>query len=328
MARMKIEVLAARAEKHGVSLGDLAVAYLPHYAPLFSRVPFLANLRNAWPAAKALEPLLGFSAARKLPAWRRTAPLAPEEGPADGKPVVLFADTFNRYFEPENLKAACAVLAAAGYRIKHAVPAEGGRPLCCGRTFLSAGLVDKARAELRRTLDALEPHLERGTPIVGLEPSCLLTFRDELQALLPDERSNQLAKQTFLFEEFIAAEAARGAFHLAFEAQAKEVHLHGHCHQKSFAAMHAVERTLKLVPSLTVKSIESSCCGMAGAFGYKSATAAISKAMAELSLFPAVRAAPANAAIAADGFSCRSQIRDGTGREAVHVARILADALP
>ena len=256
MARMKIEVLAARAAKHGVSLGSLAVAYLPHYAPLFSRIRFLANLGNTWPISKALEPLLGLSAARKLPAWRRTATLAPEAGPAGGKPVVLFADTFNRYFEPANLKAACAVLAAASYRIHQAEPADGSRAVCCGRTFLSVGLVDKARAELRRTLNVLKPYLEQGAPIVGLEPSCLLTFRDELRALLPAERSDQLAKQTFLLEEFIAAEAARGTFRLAFEALAKEVYLHGHCHQKSFAVMDAVERTLKLVPDLSVKPIE------------------------------------------------------------------------
>jgi Fe-S oxidoreductase len=330
MARMKIEVQAARVAKHGLSLGDRIVGYLPHYAPLAARFPFLPNLRNRGFMPKALEAPLGFSAERKLPAWRRDffAPASDQEGAAGGKPVVLFADTFNRYFEPENLNAAVAVLDAAGYRIHHAAPAQGTRPLCCGRTFLSAGLVDRARAELQRTLDALELHLREGTPVIGLEPSCLLTFRDELQALLPGERSAQFAKRTLLFEEFIAAEAEHGVFDLAFQARAKEVHLHGHCHQKAFNVMGSVERTLGLVPGLTVKPIESSCCGMAGAFGYKTDTIAVSKAMAELSLLPAVRAAAPDAAIAAGGFSCRHQIRDGTGREAVHVARILADALP
>jgi FAD/FMN-containing dehydrogenase/Fe-S oxidoreductase len=329
MARMKIEVQAAQTAKHGLSLGDRIVGYLPRYAPLAAKLPFLANLRNAKPFAKAFEPLLGFSAERKLPSWRRDAfaPAIRAEGASDGRPVVLFADTFNRYFDPENLTAAVAVLSAAGYRIHHAGPASETRPLCCGRTFLSAGLVDQARAEMRRTLDALEPHFEAGTPVVGLEPSCLLTFRDELQAILPGERSAQLAKQAFLLEEFIAAEVERGVFNIAFESQARDVHLHGHCHQKSFNVMGAVERTLSLVPGLAIKPLESSCCGMAGSFGYKADTIAVSKAMAELSLLPAVRAASPNAAIAADGFSCRHQICEGTGRQAVHVARILADAL-
>jgi Fe-S oxidoreductase len=302
------------------------VAYLPHYATLFSRMPALANMQNSWPAQMAVKPVLGFAKGRKLPKWRRAVPL--DEGPADGKPVVLFADTFNRYFEPENLRAACAVLAAGGYRIHHAAPVDGKRPLCCGRTFLSAGLVDKARAEMHRTLDALEPYLAQGIPVVGLEPSCLLTFRDELPALLPGERAERLSKQTFLFEEFVAAEAARGGFGVAFEARAKEAHLHGHCHQKAFGTMGAVERVLKLVPGLAVKPVEAGCCGMAGAFGYKAATEEVSKAMAEAALLPAVRAAPEDAAIVACGFSCRAQIRDGAGREAVHVARVLAEALP
>jgi FAD/FMN-containing dehydrogenase/Fe-S oxidoreductase len=331
MARMKIEVLAARAAKHGLSLGDRVIGYLPHYASIAARLPFLANLRNkAGLLSTALEPLLGFSAGRKLPAWRRDifAPCAQEGDAGSGTPVILFADTFNRYFEPGNLEAAVAVLKAVGYRVRHAAPAKGTRPLCCGRTFLSVGRVDKARAEMQRVLDALAPHLEQGLPVIGLEPSCLLTFRDELQAVLPGERAKQLGRQSFLFEEFIAAEAQRGVFKTAFAGPAKEVHLHTHCHQKAFNVTGAIEACLGLVPGLAVKPIESSCCGMAGSFGYMADTIAISKAMSELSLLPAVRAAAPSAIIAADGFSCRHQIRDGTGRQAVHVARILADALP
>jgi FAD/FMN-containing dehydrogenase/Fe-S oxidoreductase len=331
MARMKIEVLAARAAKHGIGVADWLIAYLPHYAPFAARMPFLLNARNKFSAlGRASEALLGFSADRKLPVWRHDifAPATPAEGQADGRAVVLFADSFNRYFERENLEAAVSVLTAAGYRVHHAAPLKPGRPLCCGRTFLSAGLVDKACAEMLRTLEALEPHVRNGTPIVGLEPSCLLTFRDELEAVLPGERAAKLTQQTFLFEEFIAAEAERGVFGLTFERQEARVHLHGHCHQKAFGLMGTVERTLGLVPGLNAELIESSCCGMAGAFGYLAGTAAISKAMAELSLLPAVRAAAPEAKLAADGFSCRHQIRDGAGREAVHAARILADALP
>ncbi len=330
MARMKIEVLSARAAKRGLSLGDRAIGFLPRYAPLAARLPMLANARNLRPLAKALEPLLGFSASRKLPAWRKDyfAPALPADGPASGKPIVLFADTFNRYFEPENLHAAVAILGAGGYLVHHAGLGKEKRPLCCGRTFLSVGRVDKARAELLRTLHALRPHIEASTPIIGLEPSCLLTFRDELQAILPGKLAARFASQTVLLEEFIAAESGSGAFQTVFEAQRRDVYLHGHCHQKAFNVMGPVERTLSLVEGLTVKPIESSCCGMAGSFGYKAETVEASRAMGELALLPAVRAAPSEAIIAADGFSCRHQIRDGAGREALHVARILANALP
>jgi Fe-S oxidoreductase len=180
---------------------------------------------------------------------------------------------------------------------------------------------------MRRTIEALAPYAGKGVPIVGLEPSCLLTFRDELQSVIPSERSRKVAGQAVLFEEFIAAEAEKGRFKVEFTPTDREAVLHGHCHQKAFAAMGPVEKVLSLVPGLKVRPVESSCCGMAGSFGYKAKTLSVSKAMAELSLLPAVREAKSDAIIAADGFSCRHQIRDGSGREAVHVARILASAI-
>jgi Fe-S oxidoreductase/FAD/FMN-containing dehydrogenase len=330
MARMKIEVQAARAAKYGLSLADKFIGYLPHYAPAASRAPFVLNMRNeAGVLARISEAALGLSAERKLPRWRRDVFKAQSHPDGiGGKQVVLFADTFNRYFEPDNLRAAVSVLNAAGYRIHHANPSKGSRPLCCGRTFLSVGLVEKARAEMRRTLEALRPFLDKGVPIVGLEPSCVFTFRDELQVVVPGERAAMLARQSLLFEEFIAGEAERGQFNVAFTSAHREASLHGHCHQKAFNVMGAVERTLNLVPGLKVKPIESSCCGMAGAFGYKTETIAVSKAMAEISLLPAVRDTPPEAFVIADGFSCRHQILDGAGREAVHVAQVLAAALP
>src|SRR5262249_43656677 len=142
------------------------------------------------------------------------------------------------------------------------------RPLCCGRTFLAAGLVDEARAEAERCVAALAPYLGRGIPVIGLEPSCILGFRDEIPALIRSDNARALASQAFLFEEFLAREAGEGALKLDLKPAAKRALLHGHCHQKSFAAMSAVETVLKLVPELAVETVESSCCGMAGAFGY------------------------------------------------------------
>jgi Fe-S oxidoreductase len=242
--------------------------------------------------------------------------------------VVLFADTFNRYFERENLDAALAVLTAGGYRAYVAKPADGtSRPICCGRTFLAIGKVEEARKEAERALAALAPYAERGVPIVGLEPSCLLSFRDEVPALIRSPAAQAVAQQALLFEEFLAREAAAGRLDLPLKPIASRALLHGHCHQKAFDAFTPVETVLKLIPELKVETIESSCCGMAGSFGYHADTIDVSLAMGELSLLPAVRKADEEMLVVADGTSCRQQIRDGSGREAIHVARVLAMSL-
>ena len=241
--------------------------------------------------------------------------------------VALFADTFTTWFEPENARAAVRVLEAAGFRVRAAAPPRGERrPLCCGRTFLAAGLVEEAGRELARTLSALASFIERGVPIVGLEPSCLLTFRDE--ALVLGFRRQAGNARFLLFEELVADAAAERSLDLPLRPLAgRPALLHGHCHQKAFGIMPALERTLRLVPELNVETVESSCCGMAGAFGYEAASYETSMAMGELNLLPAVRAAERDTIIVAGGTSCRHQIADGTGRKAWHVAKVLEQAL-
>ena len=330
MAKMKIEVLAARVAKHGLSLRDRLVGYLPHYAGLASRLAPLANWRNNSPLLRRLlEKTAGISAQRALPAWRRDVFRSDTDavGPADGREVVLFADTFNRAYERENLDAALRVLVAGGYRVHLPKPADGGRPLCCGRTFLSAGLVDNARAELDRLVATYGPFAARGVPIVGLEPSCLLTLRDELLSLRSDAVAKSISAQALLFEEFLVREAEAGRLRLPLGPVAAKAMVHGHCHQKSFGAFKPVEQVLRLVPDLAVETIESSCCGMAGAFGYGADTYQVSMEMAELSLLPAIRRADEATLIVADGTSCRHQIKDGAERSALHVARVLAMSL-
>ena len=199
--------------------------------------------------------------------------------------------------------------------------------LCCGRTFLSAGLVDHARAELDRLVATYAPFAARGVPIVGLEPSCLLTLRDELLSLRSDAAAKSISAHALLFEEFLVREAEAGRLQLPLGPIAGKALVHGHCHQKSFGAFKPVEQVLRLVPDLNVETIESSCCGMAGAFGYGADTYQASMDMAELSLLPAVRRADAATLIVADGTSCRHQIKDGTERGALHVARVLAMSL-
>jgi Fe-S oxidoreductase len=336
MARMKIEVQAARVAKKGLSLHDRLVGYLPHYAPFAARHPYWFNLRNDSPVLRrASEMFAGFSTRRSLPKWRKDVyrdrsdwPYRSPENKEPVREVVLFADTFNRYFERENLDAAMNVLLAGNYHVHAALPKDGdARPLCCGRTFLSAGLVGRAKREMQRTLDALAPFVSRGVPVVGLEPSCLLGFRDELPALLKGEAAEALAANALLLEEFLAREHKQGALKLPLGPLPQKALLHGHCHQKAFAAMGAVESVLRLVPELSVETVESSCCGMAGSFGYDAATIDVSLKMGELSLLPVVRKAPADVLVVADGTSCRHQIHDGTSRVGLHVARVLEMSL-
>ena len=341
MARMKIEFLHHYHKRHGYVLADRLVAYLPRYAPLAARLAPLFNLRDRVPGLAGLsERLLGLSAKRSLPRWRPDTFLASipplsrggAAQPQGGKEVVLFADCFNNYHEPENAHAALRVLQAAGYTVHIARPKdEGGkkaRPLCCGRTFLSKGMVEEAKAEAQRMLAALKMFVARSVPVVGLEPSCLYTLRDEFPALLPGSQTEALAARAMLFEEFLAAEHEAGRLALALKPIGQQRALvHGHCHQKAFGAMPAVQKALALVPGLEVETIESSCCGMAGAFGFEAAHYEVSMKMAEAALLPAVRAAGEDTLVVADGTSCRHQISDGAEKTAVHVAQVLARAL-
>jgi FAD/FMN-containing dehydrogenase/Fe-S oxidoreductase len=363
MARMKIEFLNHYKKRHGLTLRDRIVAYLPRYAATASRFGALLNLRNRLPfVAKLGEALTGLSARRELPEWHRepyqpsndpppplrgrvgvggqtqdppqrgtapshrsaTGPSLSREGRGQEKCVALLVDTFNRWFEPENARAAERVLRRAGYTVIAAPAPDNGRPLCCGRTFLAAGLADEARAEARRTMAALKPFVENGIPIVGLEPSCLLTLRDEFTVMLPGAESAALAKSAMLFEEFIAAEHKAGRFALALQPLPEQsALLHGHCHQKAFNTVGAAESVLRLVPGLAVKTFDSTCCGMAGAFGYEAEHYDMSLKIGELAVLPTIRAASAETLIVAGGTSCRHQIADGAARKAEHVARIL-----
>ena len=330
MARLKIEALAAYRTRHWLSCGERLVAYLPRYAPYVSSIHTFANLGKSAPgAAVLLQRLLGFSSRRKLPRWQgdylRRASKQTLAGDAT-REVVLFVDTFTNYFAVESARAARRVLEAAGYRVHlNAVARE--RPLCCGRTFLSVGLVDAAKTEARRTLDALLPYARRGVAIVGLEPSCLLSMRDEFLTYRFGEDAALLARHALLFEEFLVREREAGRLELALHPLAAEALVHAHCHQKAFAVADSMQAVLGWIPGLVARPVETSCCGMAGAFGYEARHYEISMRMGEASLLPAVRNAARHALIVADGFSCRQQIRDGTRRRPLHVAQVLERAL-
>jgi len=235
-----------------------------------------------------------------------------------GPPVMLWPDTFNNYFLPSTARAALEVLETAGFRV--VVPQAN---LCCGRPLYDFGMLDRAQTLLLQILDELEPEIEAGIPIIGLEPSCVTVFRDELVNFFPhDERAKKLSRQTFLLSEFLE-QNSRNAPLPSFPRKAL---LHGHCHQKSMMKMTAEESLLRRI-GIDFHSPAAGCCGMAGSFGFEHDKYEISAAIGELELLPAVRNAPADWLIIADGFSCREQIAQGTSRHALHLAEVLQMAL-
>jgi Fe-S oxidoreductase len=338
MAKMKIEFLAQYKRRHGWTLKDRLVARLPDYARTASRMAGLLNLRNRSPLLARLgERLLGLAAGRTLPRWQSrhffnqgAMGASRQETLAAAQPVVLFVDTFNGYFESDNARAALTVLQAAGYTVHVAAKGDGAAGhLCCGRTYLASGMVDEARAKAQEVVEALLPFARKGIAIVGLEPSCLLTLRDEMLSMGLGAPAHEVAGHALLLEEFLAHELAAGrleGLRSRLQPVDRPVLLHGHCHQKAFGAVSPILDVLRLIPGAKPELIESSCCGMAGSFGYEASHYEVSMQMAELSLLPAVRRQP-DAIVVADGTSCRHQIRDGAQREAIHVAVLMAQQL-
>ena len=343
VARMKIEALSRRTQR--LSRGERLAASLPAWAPIASRLAWLANLRDRVPGVTALSARFLGLARRPLPRWRRdtflhawsrrpASPAEPGTGARDPQMrVALFADCFGNHFEPESLHAAARVLEAAGLRVEAARPVPGdpdpGRPLCCGRSYLAAGLVDRARAEAARTVAALAPLVEQGVDVIGLEPACLLTMRDEFRWLGLGEAAEALSQRALLFEEFLVrARAAQQPMPDWQPTPWRRALLHAHCHQQAFDALPELVQVLTWVPGLEVEAAPAGCCGMGDGFGYRAAGHAASLRMGELGLLPAVRAAGDGTVIVSDGFGCRRQIADGARREAVHLARVLEAALP
>ncbi|MGB7195368.1 MAG: FAD-linked oxidase C-terminal domain-containing protein [Collimonas pratensis] len=325
MAKIKIEARAAWVGQHGLSLRERLVGFMPKYAPYAASLGSLIAAADKVPLlSNWLKQRIGLAPQRAFPQFKSAFLNTAKPNVASEREVLLFVDTFNNYMEPENARAAQQVLEAAGYKV-HFNTAAGARPLCCGRTYLSAGLVEQAKAEARRTLDALLPYVERGIAIVGLEPSCLLSLRDEFLSYGYGEEAKKLAQSVYLFEEFLVREKKAGRLQLNLKPlPGNKVLLHGHCHQKAFDALRPVQAVLAWIPQVELSTVESSCCGMAGSFGYEAEHYEASMAMAELTLLPAVRKAGKDSIVVADGTSCRHQIEDGADTTALHVARVLA----
>ena len=288
------------------------------------------NARNWFPGMAFLtEKLLGISASRPLPVWRskgfRSKSKKLVSSSLQECDLVLWADTFNDAYAPETLIAAYELASGMGYKVALS-GAAAQTPLCCGRTSLSVGQIDEAKAMALQCLSALEPAIARGVPIVGLEPSCILSLRDEWLVMQLGDKAKQLSKQAMLFEEWWMKEITQGGIQKSDALKGQSLYVHGHCHQKALGAMSPTIEALKSLGA-DVKLIESSCCGMAGSFGYDAKHQTVSKAMAQLSLVPAVNAAPEDALIVADGFSCQHQIADLSARKAQHAVLVMHQAV-
>jgi FAD/FMN-containing dehydrogenase/Fe-S oxidoreductase len=331
MAKIKYEFLAQYHGEHGVPLRSRLFANIHSLSGLAHRLASLVNPALRLPLARRLAgKALGIAPERTLPPFapqtfrnwfrQRQARAGAGERPA-GSPVVLFVDTFTEFNHPEIGRAAVRLLEAAGHTVR--LVGHG----CCGRPMISKGLLDQAQAAARRSVAALAPAVQAGTPIIGLEPSCLLTFRDEYLDLLPGEPlPRQLAANALMIEEFLAGKAERGELALKWKAGQRRVLVHGHCYQKALTGTASLLQMLRL-PGWEVSEINSGCCGMAGSFGYEAEHYQVSQAMGENRLFPAVRSAQADTLIAAAGMSCRHQIAHGAGRQPQHPVVLLAEAL-
>jgi Fe-S oxidoreductase len=338
LAKLKFETLAQRNKVRGVPLRSRLFAniaslarfghYIGPFANAAARLRPLRSLMQRFGGIHAERPLPVF-ASQTFPAWFRDhdspSPISErgQGGEVRGE-AVLFHDTFTDYFHPEVGQAAVRVLEALGYRV---VLAE--KTGCCGRPAISKGLLPTAKGWARRNVNALLPYARRGVPIVGTEPSCLLTFRDEYPDLLQDAASKAVAAQTFLLDELIAKLAAEDATVASIfrDDLKREILLHAHCHQKAIAGAEPTLAALRLVPGYKASLVDTSCCGMAGSFGFEAEHYEMSRVMGSMRLFPAVEAAPAETEIAITGVSCRQQIGHFTSRRPRHAVEILAEAL-
>lgn len=328
MTRIKSEWQHRYNQQHGVSLRSWVFANMPRIGDWVTRIPGLARFTNTLMGVpeieRALEGVLGVAKARHLPRFavakdQNMSEVSHGSEVSGGDRVVLYVDTWARHHYPHIAQAAHEVLSAAGFQV--IVPPY----VCCGRTFMSEGLLNDARESADQVMAVLGEYAEAGTAIIGLEPSCILSFRDEYPALSKHPARHALAKAACTFEEFVARNIERFDGLFANETKGAAL-LHGHCHQKAISGTQAAHQALALA-GYTVSEPDSGCCGMAGSFGYEDDHYAVSKAMGERVLAPAVQATAVDTTIIAAGVSCRQQIRDLAGREPIHPAEAMAKRL-
>lgn len=321
MAAIRTEYLAQRYRQTPAALRQRLFAELPTLLRYPKLLRPVLKLINRLPAVARQ---LGLNPDHPLPLPVAAPRLKPVQGTEQGRTVVLWIDSFTAHFSPAAAQSALKVLEAGGYAVDLIQGA-----FCGGRSAYSQGLVSRARAQAQALLARLRPHLERGRPIIGLEPSTLLMLRDEVTTLNLGDDVSVLAERALLLEEFLAREISAGRLDLPLQSRpgAAPVLVHGHCHQKAVGAMKSVRKVLKQIPELEFEFIEASCCGGAGSFSFEAENAADSRAMAELALMPALAARP-EAELLSNGFSCREQIARLGGPGGIHLAELLARHLP
>ena len=330
MAKLKYEFLDRYRKTNGYPVRDRIFGNIARLSQMGS---FFAPVSNWVLKSDALKDLMetyaGIDKRRALPPfasqtfaqWFRARGGSSESASTMGQ-VLLFPDTFTNYNHPELGRAAVEVVEHMGYQV--VIPDTK----CCGRPMLSAGMLDKARANARANVDALLPYVERGVRLVGLEPSCILSFGDEYMDLLGNEGgARRVASSSMLIEEFIARAIAEDGARLEFNKEPGKVLFHGHCHQKALVGTAGAMEVLRSVPGCDVREIESGCCGMAGSFGFEKDHYDVSMKIGEHGLFGPIRSEEGEFQVVSEGISCRQQIADGTGRQAKHLVEILAEAL-
>jgi len=318
MARYKAEFLAQHHREHGVDREALFFGRVHDFARLGGKMPGIANLGQRVMSG-VIRRAAGMDPRRQMPSlakkpFRAEFRKRPRSAVGGRATVILFDDTFHNYFQPGPLHAAAAVIERAGFEVR--LPKT---QVCCGRAAVSKGLLEHARDRQKELLETLMPEVERGSWIVGVEPSCILTLRDELPDLVRDDRAVKLAAAAVTFEEFLASLPDWRPGRLE-----RRAIVHGHCHQKALVGMGPTTEVLSRVEGLDFRVLDSGCCGMAGSFGYEKGHYDVSKACGERVLFPAVRETAADDLVVAPGFSCRHQISDFCGRQSLHTAELLA----
>ncbi len=321
ISKMKIEIERLRYQKYGLSLSQKLVAYLPKYSKYLSYFfPIFKILQKLKILNFINKTFLNFSGKRDIPLTKmnyfKDNELSSKFDEKMPNPVIFFPDSFNRFHEPENIRAAIRVLNKLGF--SPFLPKINNKNLCCGRTFLTYGLIDKTKSEYENILKTFLPYLKKGVPVVGLEPSCILSFRDELPSLIKTKEALLLSQNSFTFEELLIKKIPN----FNFKPYNNKVLLHGHCHQKAFDVVNPIIKILNKVPKIQLENIETSCCGMAGSFGYNKETYEVSIKMAMAKLIPTILKYK-NPTVIADGTSCRAQIKDQSAIKAVHIANFL-----
>ena len=328
MTKLKAEFMQQYYDIHGIPLRSRLIAYLPQLNRLAIRVRPAANFMMR---TSLFKKVVGIAPSRNLPSLspktlsRRTAKGTPQPETEPQKRVYLYNDEFTNYNESDLGIKAIFLLTKLGYEVKIPVHRESGR------TYLSKGLVRTAKKIATKNVSLLKDIVSQETPLIGIEPSTILTFRDEYPELVEKElqpAAKKLGENALLFEEFFSAEIEKGNITAEqFTAEKREILLQGHCQQKAVASTAPTLKMLSLPENYAVKEIPSGCCGMAGSFGYEKEHFELSMKIGEMVLFPAVRKASENCIIAAPGTSCRHQIKDGAGKSAKHPVEILYEAL-